>query len=415
MDDSSAWELLAERLGTKRRSSAAASTGHAVTVEGGATIARESDERSPGDSPSVGPHLRDTGDTYSSPFEEGDGDRLRRSSKRVRGEEAGPHRIGTFPQSGTHRGFESASEKNQPADGAAARFAAASVSEFQERVGLMFKTSNVGPTKSGREPMASEVSKGIMKMAWEVMDDRDEVPECLITVLSNRFGNFDRMVGCGWLLADAVGLPLPERADAYAVGLKARTQTGKLKAKIYEKTKADRAAARKLEDTDPKRQELLEEAARTEAALLCEPIELPFTRSAQAVSSATGSRKVAQEKTVSPLERRTAEAEAGCAQAAKALLKAQRTQEDAQKKYDAKGRVLDKWLKIINECRPQSIQKIQPSYEKALEAHERAKEASSEADQDALVACIEALQAENELLSCEKAASDALVEQMRAE
>lgn len=43
-----------------------------------------------------------------------------------------------------------------------------------------------------------------------------------IDVLSKAYGNFDRVVGLGWLLADAVGLPVLERSDAYAVGIKRR-------------------------------------------------------------------------------------------------------------------------------------------------------------------------------------------------
>ena len=46
-----------------------------------------------------------------------------------------------------------------------------------------------------------------------------------------------------------------------------------------------------------------------------------------------------------------------------------------------------------------------PSYNKAHAAYELAKEKASEADQDALFACIKVLQAENELLHCEKVAS----------
>ena len=40
--------------------------------------------------------------------------------------------------------------------------------------------------------------------------------------LSKSFGNFDRVVGLGWLLADAVGCRQVSRAVAHALGLKAR-------------------------------------------------------------------------------------------------------------------------------------------------------------------------------------------------
>ena len=68
----------------------------------------------------------------------------------------------------------------------------------------------------------------------------------MIDALSSAFGNFDRVVACGWLLQDALGLPLSSRDIAYAIGLKARTQAGRLKAQIYQKRKEPLAAARKL-------------------------------------------------------------------------------------------------------------------------------------------------------------------------
>ena len=49
-----------------------------------------------------------------------------------------------------------------------------------------------------------------------------------VSALSKSFGNFDRVVAAGWLLGDALGLPLMERADALAVGLKAKYEAGKL-------------------------------------------------------------------------------------------------------------------------------------------------------------------------------------------
>ena len=133
--------------------------------------------------------------------------------------------------------------------------------EMEGRVDLLFPTAATEPRASGRKPLVSSATKRIMQAAWEVMD---ALPACLIGVLSHSFGNFDRVVGCGWLLADVVDVPPIDRSTAHAVGLKARTQTLKLKTKIYEERKAPLAAARKLEDADPKRQDLLDEADRNQ-------------------------------------------------------------------------------------------------------------------------------------------------------
>ena len=103
--------------------------------------------------------------------------------------------------------------------------------EMEGRVDLLFPTAATEPRASGRKPVVSSATKRIMQAAWEVMD---ALPACLIGVLSHSFGNFDRVVGCGWLLADVVDLPPIDRSTAHAVGLKARTQTLKLKTKIYE-------------------------------------------------------------------------------------------------------------------------------------------------------------------------------------
>ena len=50
--------------------------------------------------------------------------------------------------------------------------------------------------------------------------------------MAQAFGNFVVVVGAGWLLADAVGLPLLQHCDAHAVGLKARRIASNLVAEV---------------------------------------------------------------------------------------------------------------------------------------------------------------------------------------
>ena len=64
----------------------------------------------------------------------------------------------------------------------------------------------------------------------EYISSRKKLPDSTITVLSVAFGNFDRMVAAGWLLADALGMPLLACGDAHAAGLKARRESGRIKA-----------------------------------------------------------------------------------------------------------------------------------------------------------------------------------------
>ena len=83
----------------------------------------------------------------------------------------------------------------------------------------MFSIRSSGPVEVRKPLLASKVTKGLVKFAIEVANelcDRDG------NALSRSFGNFDRRVAAGWLLADAVGLPLVERRQAHATGIKAQ-------------------------------------------------------------------------------------------------------------------------------------------------------------------------------------------------
>ena len=73
-----------------------------------------------------------------------------------------------------------------------------------------------------------------------------------------------------------LGPPLLERSQAHAIGLKARREAGKLKEDVARARKAPLSAARKLDDTDPQRQLLLDEADKKEADLRGQLLTLPF-------------------------------------------------------------------------------------------------------------------------------------------
>ena len=308
-------------------------------------------------------------------------------------------------------------DKNKASDSAAEPAVTISAAELRERKELMFDAAQSEPRASGRKSAAPAASRGVVQTAWELME---ALSTETVKSLSAAFGNFDRVVGAGWLLADAVlGPPLLERSKAHAIGLKARRDAGKLKEDVARARKAPLAAARKLDDTDPQRQLLVDEADRKEADLREAPLALPFHEAGQAEqvrSSATGSRKRAREAPepiVTPLQRRTEEAEAECIRTMKALDAAQRIADTAEKKYQAKGRVFDKWLKLQSESRRYNEKRMK-CYNAAEDAYLAAQTASQDADTDVSIACMEALLAENELLRCEKASSDALVSELMA-
>ena len=293
MTDLEPWELLAERVVGEMNTSAGLARHTPVTNGDGASISQVHHKRKrPGSAPGAGSQLC-ASENASDMAIEIEGDRLREDAPWERNNQDDMQSFDTLAGDALNRGAEDKPEEKLAPRAAAIVAGCNLKKEMEGRVDLLFPTAATEPRASGRKPLVSSATKRIMQAAWEVMD---ALPACLIGVLSHSFGNFDRVVGCGWLLADVVDVPPIDRSTAHAVGLKARTQTLKLKTKIYEERKAPLAAARKLEDADPKRQDLLDEADRNQDRLLSEPIDLPFYQSApEAGSSATGSRKRARD------------------------------------------------------------------------------------------------------------------------
>ena len=179
---------------------------------------------------------------------------------------------------------------------------------FLARSSKMFVLGLAGPTESGIEPAASAVDKALIKLAWATVST---LTGSTMSALSKSFGNFDQVVAVGWLIADAVGLPLLEKSSAHAVGLKARRVASTLKADIAAiyKSVNDKVRKQKLASDDTKRIKLEQDAADAECALLCEPIDLPLPDSSQSVkASKRGSHKCAQEPTPTQKTARAQEA-----------------------------------------------------------------------------------------------------------
>ena len=165
-----------------------------------------------------------------------------------------------------------------------------------------------------------------------------DIPAETVKALSKAFGNFDRVVGLGRLLADAVGHPLLEHSRAHAVGLSAKYEAGKLKAAIDQYKRDARRDAGKLGSDDPKRQDLLAQAASAEdaAPLLRESVDVGLTvptAPARSSATATGSRKCAREQVVEPDEdEELARAEAAVLACTKEVKRADAATEAAERK-----------------------------------------------------------------------------------
>ena len=133
----------------------------------------------------------------------------------------------------------------------------------------MFVIGSSWPTASKVGASATKPTKGLVLFVHKAVTAWDDAH---VAALSASFGNFDRVVARGWLLADALGLPLLERHEAFALGGRVKHHGAKLDAKI----EADRRAARKraAKESGEAQQALEEAAEEAEAALLREEVQM---------------------------------------------------------------------------------------------------------------------------------------------
>jgi hypothetical protein len=91
-------------------------------------------------------------------------------------------------------------------------------SELEERDTIMIVVDDPEPVASGRGSVLRKASKQVVLRGADLIRDlcKAHGPQ-----LSQSFGNFDQLVGLGWLLADVVLGCLVSRADAFAIGKKA--------------------------------------------------------------------------------------------------------------------------------------------------------------------------------------------------
>jgi hypothetical protein len=140
------------------------------------------------------------------------------------------------------------------------------------------------------------VTHQILKDTIEVCDEQCDSDGL---ALSQAFGNFDRRVAVGWLLADAAGKPLLERPQAHALGLKAQRAHGAAKVSIRDARKRAIAPARAAGADISAAQDDAEAKIWREDAGVIAADQPPAAPAAPAASAAaeggTGSRKRARE------------------------------------------------------------------------------------------------------------------------
>ena len=97
------------------------------------------------------------------------------------------------------------------------------------RDSAIFVVGKSSPIPSQLERAATLPTGELVLLAWKLTTDW---PKARIEELAASFGNFDRVVGLGWLLADALGLPVLDRNEgphsALAVGKAAISRAKKI-------------------------------------------------------------------------------------------------------------------------------------------------------------------------------------------
>ena len=147
-----------------------------------------------------------------------------------------------------------------------------------ERAAKMFPADTVGPVASEMGAVAVPPTKELVQLASKVVS---EWPQHHVAERSRAYGNFDRVVALGWVVGDALGLPLLERGAAFTLGGAVRKRATKIEAELAAKKKAASRLASKAADAEAQ-QAIEAAAAAEEAELLAKEVEpaLPLPEAA---------------------------------------------------------------------------------------------------------------------------------------
>ena len=229
--------------------------------------------------------------------------------------------------------------------------AAMTAAMMAERASLMFALDAPGPVASGMPKIAVSATMGLVELAFEAIG---KLCDKHGKAFSKAYSNFDRVVGLGWLVADALGAPLLTRERAYTVGLKLRKLPGELKVDRLAVRKAASRAISKLKAADPRRLELKQKADDDEAQLACAEVDVNLPTSApDPPARASGSRKCADRKPEDSLDSRVAAAADAVLAAQKALKTAERRHDSARMNVRAKEKQVARvWRRVESSMKP---------------------------------------------------------------
>ena len=117
--------------------------------------------------------------------------------------------------------------------------------DMAERAAKMFIVGTAGPGRSKLRAVAASATKGLVVAAASVVKAWSRAH---IDALSQSFGNFDRAVGLGWLIGDALGWPELTRCQAHRAGASARTKAGAFEAEAQDDVRVVQRRAKEYPD-----------------------------------------------------------------------------------------------------------------------------------------------------------------------
>ena len=319
--------------------------------------------------PSSSDELSDASDSNVS----SQGDDCQFRAKRVRVESVAPAQDPPSPASAAPAPASSSAGHAEALEAAKPPPAALTAAMMAERASAMFSLDATGPAASGMPKVAEKVTMELASFAFgavgKLCDQHGKA-------LSKAFGNFDRVVGLGWLVVDALGYPLVARDAAYSVGIKLRKLPGELKADQLAARKMASRAISKLAADDPKRQELKQAAADEEARLLRVEIDLELpSAEPQPRASSTGKRKSAAPPPPDSLTARQAAAADAILAAQKAVSRAERQLECSNKAVAAhECHVSRMWSRVerLSELSRRSFKQLQEC-SRRMRMHDKAR------------------------------------------
>lgn len=170
--------------------------------------------------------------------------------------------VATIPSSSLARATRSALQKQAATE----PLPELTASGLDARASVMFDASRPEAVASTMRRAVVAPTGKLMLLVWQVSEDW---PESRIDELSRSFGNFDKVVGRGWLAGDALGVkPLLDKSFALKLGFAVKYHAEKIeKAQAKATKRVGRLAAGSVKRADAEREEAAKHAERLAAVI----------------------------------------------------------------------------------------------------------------------------------------------------